>query len=56
MFESKSQARAMFAKSERGEIPKKTVEEFAKKTDFSKLPERKKKINDKAYEMSLKRG
>lgn len=55
MFESKSQARAMFAKSERGEIPKKTVEEFAKKTDFSKLPERK-KINDKAYEMSLKRG
>lgn len=39
-FKSKDQQKYMFAAAERGEIPKKVVEEFADKTkDYSKLPE-----------------
>jgi hypothetical protein len=39
-FRSKAQARKLFAMAERGEISKEKVEEFARATDFSKLPER----------------
>ena len=42
-YTSKAQQRAMHAKAERGEIPKKTVKEFDQATDFDKLPERKRK-------------
>jgi hypothetical protein len=42
-FKSKSQQRAMEAKADRGEIPKKTIREFERATDFSRLPERVKK-------------
>lgn len=41
-YASKSQARAMHAKAERGEISAKTVKEFDKATDFRHLPEHKK--------------
>lgn len=37
-YKSKAQARAMHAKASRGEIPMKTVREFDRATDFSKLP------------------
>ncbi len=46
-FQSKAQQKFMYAAEERGEIPKKTVEEFSDKTkDFSKLPEHVKKGDD----------
>lgn len=38
-FASKKQARFLFAKQARGELPKGTAEEWASNTDFSKLPE-----------------
>ena len=41
-FKSKAQARAMFAKADRGEISKATVKEWASKTNWKKLPEKKK--------------
>lgn len=42
-FKSKKQQKYMYAAAERGDIPKKVVEEFSEKTkDFSKLPETKK--------------
>jgi hypothetical protein len=42
-YVSKAQQRAMHAKAERGEIPKKTVREFDQATDFKNLPEKKRK-------------
>jgi hypothetical protein len=46
-FESKKQQKYMYAAAERGDIPKKVVEEFSDKTkDFSKLPETKKSISN----------
>ena len=37
-FKSKAQSRKFFAMESRGEIPKGTAEEWASKTDYSKLP------------------
>lgn len=42
----------MFAASERGEIPKKVVEEFAKASKGKRLPS---KVAEKAYEESKRR-
>jgi hypothetical protein len=42
-YKSKSPARAMHAKAARGEISKRVVKEFDRATNFSRLPERKKK-------------
>lgn len=37
-FKSRAQQKYMYAAAERGEIPEKTVSEWANKTKFSKLP------------------
>jgi hypothetical protein len=42
-YKSKAQARAMHAKAARGEISKKTIKEWDRKTKGKKLPERKHK-------------
>lgn len=42
-YKSRRQARFMHAAASRGEIAPSTVEEFDQATDFSKLPERKKR-------------
>lgn len=47
-YKSKAQQKAMHAKAERGEIPQSVVKEFDRKTDFSKLPEKKKSGGKKA--------
>lgn len=39
-FKSKAQRRAMWQKAERGEIPRETVQEWERKTDLNRLPER----------------
>ena len=39
-YGSKAQARKFHAMLRRGEISKKTVQEFDKSTDFTKIPER----------------
>lgn len=53
-FKSKAQQKYMFAASDRGEISKETVEEFAHKTkDISKLPEHVKKDGDDDVKKSV---
>jgi hypothetical protein len=53
-FKSKAQQKFMFAASDRGEISKETVEEFAHKTkDISKLPEHVKKGEDEDVKKSV---
>jgi hypothetical protein len=54
-YQSKAQQRLFHAKEQLGEIPASTVKEFDKKTDFSKLPERKKEAYVVAEETILKR-
>lgn len=39
-YKSKAQARAMHAKSARGQIPMRTIKEFDAATNFKKLPQR----------------
>jgi len=52
-FKSKSQQRFMFAAAGRGEIPKKTVMEFAHATkNIKNLPEQK-SSRDKAYKKAM---
>jgi len=42
-FKSQKQRAAMYAKAERGEIPRSVVEEFARSTKGKKLPKTAKK-------------
>ena len=51
-FKSKAQQRYMFAAESRGDLKKGTAREFAKDTDFKKIPERVKKAARTAEEMS----
>jgi len=56
-YASKAQQRAMHAKADRGEIPRKVVDEFdaATKGRFDKLPERAKRAHVAGRDAALRR-